>query len=352
MLAPVIQITPLTQIRRHRELPIPGNIVVRQGQKVEARDVIAEAHLEPEHILLNIARSLHVSPEKADDLIQRAAGEFVTQDDLIAGPTGFPKRVVRAPRSGRIVVAGDGLVLLQVNTAPYELKAGMPGTITDLIPDRGAVIETTGALVQGVWGNGRSEFGMMQVKLDGSDDQLQRDMLDVSLRGAIVLGGYCDDPQVFKKAAEIPLRGLILVSMSAAMIPHAQKAAFPIIVLEGFGFHPLNAIGYNVLATNNGREISLNAEQIDHYKGIRPEIVIPLDAGHTPNDASLVVEDFAPGQQVRVIKAPYAGKTGNITALSQEPLKFPSGIRAPGAYITLSDNEDVKVPLANLEKVI
>ena len=352
MLAPVVHITPLTKIRRHRELPFPGNIIVRQGQKVEARDVIAEAQLEPEHILLDIARSLHVSLEKADDLIQRAAGEFVTKDDLIAGPAGITQRVVRAPRSGRIVVAGDGQVLMEVNTPPYELHAGIPGTITDLIPDRGAVIETTGALVQGVWGNGRAEFGLMQTKLDSPDSHLTRDMLDVSLRGAIVLGGYCDDPQVLQKAAEIPLRGLIFVSMHTAMIPHAQKAQFPVLVLEGFGFHPLNAIGYNVLVTNNGREIALNAESVNHYKGIRPEIVIPLDAGNDLHDMSLAVEDFSPGQKVRIIKAPYTGKTGSITTLSQEPLKFPSGIRALGAYITLADDEQVKVPLANLEKVI
>jgi len=351
MLAPVIQISPVTKIRRHRELPVPGKIIVRQGQKVEALDIIADAILAPEHLMLDIARSLNVSTEKADDLIQRAAGETINKDDLIAGPVGITQRVVRAPRSGRIVVAGDGLVLLQVNSTPYEVHAGMPGTVTDLIPDRGAVVEATGALIQGVWGNGQTEFGLMQTKLESPDDQLTTDHLDVSLRGSIILGGYCADPQVFQKADEIPLRGLILTSMDSALIPFAQKAPFPILILEGFGFHPLSAIGYNVLTTNNGREISLNAQALDHYKGIRPEIVIPLDVSREPEDVSLAVEDFAPGHSVRVVRAPHIGKTGTIETLSHEPFQFPSGVRAFGADIVLSDNEHATVPLVNLEKV-
>ncbi len=352
MLAPVIQINSITKIRRHRELPIPGNVIVRQGQKVEARDIIAETILAPEHILLNIARSLNVSTERADDLIQHTAGEAVNQDDLIAGPVGLTQRVVRAPRPGKIVVAGDGLVLMEVSSTPHEIRAGMPGTITDLIPDRGAVIQCTGALVQGVWGNGLTEFGVMQSKIKSPDDQLVSEDLDVSLRGAIILGGHCADAHVFQKAAEIPLRGLILASMSSALIPRALKAHFPVLVLEGFGYHPLNAIGYNVLTTNNGREISLNAEPFDHYKGIRPEVVIPLDVAREPEDISLSVEDFAPGQKVRIVRNPHAGATGTIVALSQGPMRFPNGIRARGAEIEMAEDQQIPIPLVNLERVV
>jgi len=151
MLAPILQITEGTNIRRERKLPIRGKVVVRQGQKVESRDVIAEAVLAPEHTLLDISRSLNVSAEKADEFIQREAGDMVSKGDLIAGPAGITQRVVRAPSNGRIVLAGDGLVLLQVKSTPFEIKAGMPGTVTNLIPEQGAVIETYGALVQGVW---------------------------------------------------------------------------------------------------------------------------------------------------------------------------------------------------------
>lgn len=352
MLAQIIQISPATKIRRHRKLPIPGKVVVRQGQKVEARDVIAEAILAPEHIMLDISRSLRVPTDAADDLIQRAAGETVNKDDLIAGPAGLAHRVVRAPRSGRIVVAGDGLVLMQVDSKPFELKAGMPGTITQLIPDLGAVIETNGALVQGVWGNGHTEFGLMQAKLSSPDDRFTLDQLDVSLRGAIILAGFCADPEVLHKAAEIPLRGLIFASMDSALIPLALKMPYPILILEGFGYHPMNGIGYNVLTTNSGKEISLNAEQLDRSKGIRPEIVIPLDISREPEDAPSSYSEFAPGNKVRISRAPHKGQIGTIALLSRKPILFPSGIRALGADLVLEKDERISVPLANLEKVV
>ena len=54
-----------------------------------------------------------------------------------------------------------GRVLLEVESAPLELRAGIPGVITDLHPERGATIETNGALIQGAWGNGRVGEGLM-----------------------------------------------------------------------------------------------------------------------------------------------------------------------------------------------
>jgi len=351
MIAPVIQISSLTTVRRHRELPVPGNVVVRQGQKVEARDVIAEARLVPEHILLDVARSLNVSPQKADDLIQRAARENVSQGDLIAGPVGFPQRVVRSPRDGRIVVAGDGQVLLEVNTPPFEIRAGMPGTVTKLIPDRGAVIETNGALVQGVWYNGRAEYGLLQSKLEAPDDQLTSEHLDVSLRGAIVLGGYCADPAVLHQAVEIPLRGLIFASMDSALIPLALSLRLPVLVLEGFGFHALNTMSYNVLVSNHGREVAVNATAFDRYHGTRPEVVIPLDVDAPLEDEAAMVEDFAVGQKVRLVRAPHFGEIGTIAALPAMPVSFQGGLRAPGAEVVL-DGERLIVPMVNLERVI
>ncbi len=352
MLAPIIQISPTTKIRRQRKLPIPGKVVVRQGQKVEARDVIAEAIIAPEHIMLNIARSLRVHQETADDLIQRTAGETINKDDLIAGPAGITQRVVRAPRSGRIVVAGDGLVLMQVDSKPFELIAGMPGTVTDLIPDQGAVIETNGALVQGIWGNGHTEFGLMQAKLAAPDERFTVDQLDVSLRGAIILAGYCADSEVLQKAADIPLRGLIFASMDSALIPLAEEMPYPLLVLEGFGYHPMSGIGYNVLTTNSGKEISLNAEQLDINKGLRPEIVIPLDVSREPDDAPSSIDEFDLGNTVRISRAPYTGKIGTIAALPRKSITFPSGIRANGAEVVLENDERTTVPLANLEKVV
>jgi hypothetical protein len=348
MLAPIVHILPLTVIRKQRVLPIPGKVVVRQGQKVAPKDVIAQANLTPEHVLLNIARGLSVSIEQADDLIQCTVEDFITKGDLIAGPIGITRRVVRAPVNGQVKLAGEGQVLIQVEKPPYDLYAGISGTITQLIPDTGAVIETTGSLVQGVWGNGRADFGLMYSKLATPSDELTIDQIDVSLRGTIILGGYCEDPAVLQKAGEVPIRGLVLTSMSAFLISTANKMAYPILVLEGFGKLPLNPTSYNLLTTHKNREISVNAERFDTYSGQRPEVIIPLPTSREPG-TPVAVEEFAEGQNVRITRAPFQGKTGTIEMLYNGPTEFPSGIRTTGAQINLSVGESVKVPLANLE---
>ncbi len=350
MLAPIAHISPLTLIRKNRILPVPGRVVVRQGQKVAPRDVIAEANLAPEHVLLQITRGLGVSIEQADGLIQCEAGDHVNIGDMIAGPVGFARRVVRSPVKGKIMLAGEGQVLIQVDKPPYELQAGISGAIAQLISEYGAVVETAGCLIQGHWGNGRADFGLLQSKLESPTDEFTTDDINVSLRGSIVLGGYCKDPAVLSRAANIPIRGLVLASMASALVPIALKKDYPILVLEGFGPLPLNTISFNLLVNHQNREISVNAEPFDAYAGKRPEVIITLPSSRLL-DPPGEFETFSAGQRVRIMRAPYQSKTGTIELLYNGLIEFPSGIRALGAQITLEDGESIKVPLANLEVI-
>jgi hypothetical protein len=150
MLAPVIHIIPLTNIRRERLLPVAGKVLVRANQKVASSDIIAEARLSSEHLLVDVARGLGITPEKADKLIERKVGEQVTADDILAGPVGsIARRIMRAPQEGTIVAIGGGQILLELKSAVIELRAGLPGLVSELIPERGAIIECTGALIPG-----------------------------------------------------------------------------------------------------------------------------------------------------------------------------------------------------------
>jgi hypothetical protein len=329
-------------------LPVPGKVLVRQGQKVEPRDVIAEASVAPEHLLLNVSRSLGVAAKKAKSLIQREVGEDISEGDLIAGPVGLTRRVLRAPVSGRIVLIRDSKILLQVESPPYQLRAGFPGVVSDLIADRGAIIETQGALIQGIWGNGRMDFGLVQNKLEAPDSSLSREQLDVSLRGAVVLGGYCDDPKTLRNAAEIPLRGLILSSMSSSLVPLAAKMPFSVVVLRGFGFRPLDNASYDLLTSNQNRELAVNAARFDRFAGTRPEVIIPLPTSEN-HPHPLETEDYASGQKVRLIRSSKQDAVGIIERILDQPATLPSGLRAVAASVALENEESVVVPLANLE---
>jgi hypothetical protein len=347
MLAPITHILPFTVIRRERVLPGRGKVLVRAGQKVSSLDVIAEANLRPEYLLLNVARGLGLSPEQADQYIQCQAGDHLVNGDMIAGPVGMARRVMRTTSDGQVVLVGSGQVLIEVASKPFQLKAGVPGEVVELIADKGATVETSGALVQGVWGNGHVDFGVMVVLAKSPDQLLTPDQLDVSLRGSIVLGASCDDSEVLKSAEELPLRGLILASMSASLAPIAARMQIPVILLEGFGHRPMNTAAFKLLTTNERREVALNAEPWEPYSGTRPEIVIPMPGSER---LSLPQETgtFTPEQQVRVLRAPHAGEIGVILGVKGSAL-FPGGLKAQAADIRLESGQTVVIPLANLE---
>jgi hypothetical protein len=348
MLAPVMHILPVTTIQRERILPMPGRVVVRRGQRVKAGDAVAETHLKPEHIILDVARGLGISASEMHEHIQRKSGERVGEGDIIAGPVGIAKRVVRAPHSGRVILIRGGKVLFELNSSPFVLKAGIPGVVSSLIPERGVIIEGTGGLIQGVWGNGRIDYGLLLVQARTPEDMLMPDQLDNTMRGSVILAGFCEDAEVLEAAGELPVRGLILSSMASSLIPVAVSMEYPIIVMEGFGLLPMNSAAFKLLSSSDQREVALNADVFDQFANTRPEIVIPLpteDNVYEPRESLI----FSPNQRVHIVRAPYKSQIGTITALRQGTRVLPSNVRAPAAEISLESGETVVLPLANLE---
>jgi len=347
MAATLTHILPLTTLRRSRTLPARGRVLVRTGQKVNASDVIAEARLGGQHILLDVRRAFGVSrSDEADKLIQRRAGEKVQKDDIVAEMSGVFRKILRSPADGEIVAAYGGQVLIEIQNTTFKLKAGIAGVVTEIVPDYGAVIEGSGALIQGVWGNNHVEQGLLWVLARSPEEELTRARLDVSMRGAIVLAGTCADAESIKIAADLPLRGLILASMTPELIPVANSVSMPVLVIDGFGRLPMNSAAYRLLSTNEKRSTCVNAAAWNQLSGERPEIFIPLPAEGQPL-AEMV--EFTPGQTVRVHAPPYANLVGTLEQVRPGLTTLDNGLRAPVADVRLENNELVAVPLANLD---
>ena len=351
MLAPITHILALTTIHRDRMLPTKGRLIARKGQKVNPNDVVAETIINPDHIILDVSRGLGLPDEEADQTIHRQPGNEVEAGDVIAGPVGLGRRVVRSPKPGKVLVAGSGQVLLEMSSKPMELKAGFSGTVSELFPDRGVQIETTGVLIQCFWGNGRIDTGVLTVLAHSPDEEITADRLDISLRGTVVFAGTCENADVFKVADELPLRGLILGSMSSVLISDALRVRFPVVVVEGFGKIPLNSVAYKLLSTSEKRETSVYAILREPYTGNRPEIVIPLPAAGLPATPSEIMQ-YSSGQQVRALRIPYRSMVGTIISIEPDLVTLPSGINAPAALVHLENGENVVIPLVNLEILV
>jgi len=321
---------------------------VRIDQKVNPLDVVAEANFGQEHLLLDVARLLGVRAEAAENLVQVRAGETVSQGEVIARKSALIPQVVRSPSNGRVVLVGNGQVLLEVGETTFELHANLPGKVTRLIPERGVEIAFTGALVQGVWGNGQVNIGLMLPLLATPGEPLVAGQLDVSLRGSILLAGSCNDPAALQTASELPVRGIILGSMSPALMPLALQVRYPILVVDGFDRRPLNSAAYKLLTSNAKREVTLNAVPMDRQTGIRPEILIPLPVTQEPPPPR-DVETFAPEQTVRLLREPHGGAVGTLVSLCPGLTTVPSGLRVAAAEVRLDSGEQVVIPLANLE---
>lgn len=350
MIIPVTHILPSTSISRRRFLPVAGNVLVYVGQQVQATDVIAEAVVAPKHISLDIARGLGVPPDMVKNYLHREIGDLVPEKGVIASRKGLVSRMVRAPRAGTLVAIGGGQALLQVSSPPFQLIAGLPGTVVSVEAGFGAVIETSGVWVQGVWGNGLIAFGNLKVLADSPDHILTDAQLDSDSSGTIALAGHCSEPQVLEKGRVNQLGGLILGSMATRLMPLAARMPYPIMVIDGFGSIPFNQAAFNLLSGNTPHQITLNATQYDLDTGDRPEIVIPHpEAGGPP--VPLTQVQLETGAAVRVLRAPHQSKSGTVSRLLSDLHRFPNGLRHEAVEIEFENQEKAVVPVANIEVI-
>jgi len=345
MITPVTHLLPLTHVRRDRMLPVKGHILVGIGARVNANDVVAEANQAGQHIILDIRRMLNIRRiEDAHQQIRYKPGEKVEKGDILAQLNGIIPRVVRAPVDGKVKGIFRGQIILETPGSKIELIAGISGSITEILPDRGLVIEADGALLQGVWGNGKTGVGMLVISATQLGDELTRANLDVSLRSAVVLAGHVALADTLAAAGELPVRGLVLASMTADLIDTAKKMDYPIILMEGFGRLPLNAAAVNLLTTNQKRDVVLNGLW-DAERNEKPDLFIPLPAQGEPAPD---YAEFETGKTVRVTVPPFAGQAATLIHVRPGLTAFANGLRVSAADVQLETNLIVTVPLANL----
>jgi hypothetical protein len=345
-------VTLLATLQRQRILPAPGEVAVQENQRVDASTVVARATIAKQHRLVDIARKLGVPPKQIDAFLVKHEGDPVKKDELLATRRElFLPHDVLSPVDGTVLAVGEGKALIAIAEPPLELRAGLPAAVKQIIPDYGAMLETTGALLEGVWGNGQEAFGVIQMVGAGLADPLTPALLEVELRGAIIAVGVVQDTTALAKLAEVGARGLVVGSLRAELVPTMQQQAFPVLVVEGFGVQGFSSSAHTLLASNAGREAWVNALAWDRFAGHRPEVIIPLPSpGQAPNSPT-DGEALAVGLRVRIIRGVGAPGVGQVIALSEEVGFTASGVRARLATIKLDESHDppVTIAFANLE---
>ncbi|MCX6053492.1 MAG: hypothetical protein NTZ74_00980 [Chloroflexi bacterium] len=343
----VTQIHPLVQIRRDRKLPVIGSVLVRVGQKVTPTQLLAESRVSSQHLLVDVYRALGLkNASEAEKLIHRRVGDPVDKQDILAETGGMFSRVIRAPLPGKIVSIKSGQILLETGSRQITVQSGFSGSVVEVIKDRGAVVETNGMLVQGVWGNDKIGFGPFLVEAETIGNELTLSSLSITARGAVVAAAYCTEEEGLRAAENVQVGGLILGSMNPQLISIAMDLHFPVVLLEGFHQVGINEFTRNLLLSNAKREISINAAKWDRFTGDRPEIVIALPAA---GDSYRREVELAPGQVVRVHTAPYCGRVGSVQNIISGLSTLPNGLRTTAAAVKFQNNENVIIPISNLD---
>lgn len=347
-------VTLLATLRRERLLPLAGEVIVEARQRLEASDVVARTYLAEHHKLVDIGRKLGLPPEKADSAMLKEDGDPVKAGEAIARRKmllGLLPRTARSPVEGRLVAAAGGKALVAAISRPYELRAGVPGQVVSILQARGVVIETTGALVEGAWGNGQHDFAPLRLAGADQTQGLTAAEVDMSMRGSVLVVGNLADLATLKRLAEVSVRGLVVGRLPANLLPAAQKLSFPVLVVEGFGAGGFSEPVLALLSSSAGRHGWVHALPRDRFKGRRPELIIPLAGPATPPPAVADGESLKVGKRVRVLRGPATGQVGLVTALNERPMALPSGLRARAATVKLAGEagQAVRVPYANLE---
>jgi hypothetical protein len=338
----------MTSVQRQRKLAGAGTVTVRVREPVQPADVVAEVQAPAKHYFLDLAAGLGIPAAEASRHLRVELGGRVEADQVLAGPVGIARRTMRAPASGRVLALTRGRLLFEARQDPVPVHAGLPGEIAASDGSSTVTIETVGALVQGVWGNGRRGWGVMRIVGEDPAERLRPDALDIIMRGALLVAGACDNPAPLHQATELSVRGIVLGSMSAELIPVALRMAYPIILTEGFGTIPMNGPAYELLSANAGREASLEATVREPYAAELPEVIIPLPASQQVRSPEPVIE-IMPGMRVRALRPPHTGAVGNLLHLLPRPEAYPSGVLAKSAMVELEGIGSVAIPLANLE---
>jgi hypothetical protein len=347
MYAPITHYLANSIIERQRVIQGQAKILVRRGQIVRAIDPVLEQKNSQKHFVIDIARGLNQSPERAEKLISCKPGASVTKGDLLAGPIGITRRVVRSPETGRVADVWRGKVLLELAVRPEKMLAGLSGKVSELISENGVVIQSSGALVQAGWGNGKIGEGILKVLSNGKNQELTLEMLDTSCSGMILVVDYCQDLKALEMAINLSVQGLVMAGMNPNLAMAAINVDIPIILIEGFGVRILNSIAREILEDNDGILASLNAECRQKNPAYRPELVIPKEAT-TQYKKPLSQDVLAPGKDVRLVGPSSLGRSGKLVDLVGE-IVMPGGYRASAASILYSDGQREIVPIRNLE---
>jgi hypothetical protein len=354
--------------RKEYEAPTDGVIEEISGKS--GRVVIREEFgREEPPITFDAAFELGVRPKELSRMMLKKIGDEVKKGQFVAKKgeaQAFFTKNARAPISGIIAEINDqtGYVTIARPFKEVVVKGYIDGTVTEVGANRWAVVEAPAVRLTGIFGVGRETHGILKMAVQSPSDTLTPDLVTPEFEGKIVVGGGFATNEAISKCILVGAKGIITGTASYLNIIRSlgvklgvgitgqEDIGVTVILMEGFGKLDMRAEAFNLLKALEGRRASINGATQIRAGAIRPEIIVTFP-GYDQSLAKMIVldEELSPGQQVRLINAPYFGHKGTVMTLPRDPVVIETQAKVPVVEIRLESGATVLVPRANVEVI-
>ncbi len=364
---PGLTVTDSITIRKERRLPLPGRVLVSVGQAVSAEDVVAATELPGNVHTVNVAHDLNVNGEEVPRLMLKAEGDPVEAQEPIAeykALWGIFHAVSRSPAAGTIenISPVTGQVLVRGPALPVELTAYIDGTIVQILGDEGVMVECGGALLQGILGIGGEAHGELALIAESPDQRLTAEHIAKDCAGQVLVGGSLVSLEALEHAREAGAVGVIVGGIDAAVLDELigerlgvaitghEEVGLTLIITEGFGELPMAQRSFELLKAHAGQQASLNGATQIRAGVIRPEVIIPHpSSAEVPPEP--IIAELKVGSSVRLIRDPYFGILGTITALPEDLQEIETESLVRVVHVRSDDGDELTIPRANIELI-
>ena len=354
-------------VKRIRRLPIKGEVLVKDGDRVHPDTVVARALLPGPLQTMKLPEELGVEPRDAPGFFQLKIGDSVEKGQVVAMSKGFlgmGKKEVQSKFAGTIEAISDvtGNVLVREASIPVDVTAYIEGFIADVIPGEGAVVETRAAMVQGIFGVGGERVGTIRVAVPGPGAVLDASAIKDDDKGKILVGGSLITYEALVRGSAVGVVGFIAGGVKdgdlvkflgydiGVAITGQEAINLTLMVTEGFGTLAMSLRTFELLKSLEGQSASINGATQIRAGVIRPEIIVPLALDVVVDkEPDLSAFELRPGASIRVIREPYFGELAVVTDLPAQLMVVDSGTEVRVLKAKLEDGREVLVPRANVE---
>ncbi len=367
---PGLTVSASSVVRRERRLPMKGEVLVSEGDVVQPDTAVARALIPGIMQTVRVAEILGQEPEDVPKHLTVQVGDPVTKGQVLAfskGLFGLFKTEVKSPVDGKVELYSPttGTLGVREHPRPLEVHAYISGRVAAVIPEEGVVVETHGALIQGIFGVGGERQGVLRVLPGGPDEPLRAANLDESMHGCVVVGGSLIEADALTRAAELGIVGLVAGGIRdtdltdflgfdiGVAITGTEDIPLTLILTEGFGQVNMAQRTHALLRSLDGLMASINGATQIRAGVIRPELVVPRPdepVMSTPDATEAQV--LRVGASVRLIREPLFGRLATVTALPAELVEIGSGAEVRVLQARLDDGSEVTVPRANVEILV